>query len=75
MYHRATIVLIFAATVGLLLLRFPGPTFRGDAKDAHDFTYQSSENMPMDADNAEILDLRRQAKSALVALQAQKPNE
>jgi hypothetical protein len=75
MHRRATIVLIFVAAVGLLLLRFPGPTFRGDTKGAYDFTPLSSENMPMDSDDAQILDLRRQARSALAALQSQKPEE
>lgn len=75
MHRRATIVLIFAATAALLLLRFPGPAFRGNTKSAHDVTPIWSENMPMDSDDAETLELRRQAKSALAALQAQKPQD
>jgi hypothetical protein len=75
MHCRAILVLIFATVAGALLLKFPGPVFRNDAKIAHEFAPVFTKDLPMDADDAETLDLRRRAGAALAELQAKKPHE
>jgi hypothetical protein len=69
--RRAIIVLIIAATIGVLLLKFPGPLFQGTAR-APSFSAQSIEMVPMNADHDETLKMRKLATDAMAALEAKK---
>jgi len=69
--RRAIVVLIIAATIGVLLLKFPGPLFQGTAR-AHSFSPQSIEMLAMNADHEEILEMRQRATDAMAALEAKK---
>lgn len=69
--RRAIVVLIIAATIGVLLLEFPGPLFQGTARTPS-FSPQSIEMSPTSADHEEILAIRQRAMDAMVALEAKK---
>jgi hypothetical protein len=69
--RRALVVLIIAATIGVLLLQFPGPLFQGTAR-APSFSPQLIEMLPMNADHEEILEMRQRATDAMAALEAKK---
>jgi hypothetical protein len=70
---RAIVVLIFALTLGVLLLNFPGPLFHEVAK-APRFSPEWTETLPMAADEQTVI-LRQRAAAALDAIRARKNNE
>jgi len=72
--RRAIVVLIFAATIGVMLLKFPGPLFQEAAKTSGSPKF--TEMLPMDADNPATLELHQRAQAAMAALESQKsPHE
>lgn len=68
--RRAIVVLIFAATIGMLLLKFPGPLFKEAAKVPR-FSPEWTQTLPLDADE-QTVELRRRATAAMAALEAKK---
>jgi hypothetical protein len=70
---RAIVVLIFAVTIGVMLLNFPGPLFQEVAK-APRFSPEWTETLPMAADEQTVV-LHQRATAALEAIRARKSNE
>lgn len=69
MRRGAIVALIFGATTGVMLLKFPVPLLQGVA-NAASLSFRSSETLPVSADEEETLELRRCAKIAMNALKA-----
>ena len=69
---RAIAVLIFAVTVGMMLLKFPGHLFQ-EAK-APRFSADWTKPLPMAADEQTVL-LHQRATAALEAIRAEKSDE
>jgi hypothetical protein len=68
MYRRVISVLIFATTAAALLIRFPGPAFSNVSNIKPKFSPTFADTMPMVFDDAQTIELRIQAKSAMDAL-------
>jgi hypothetical protein len=68
MYRRVISVLIFATTAAALLIRFPGPAFSTVSNIKPKFSPTFADTMPMVFDDAQTIELRIQAKSAMDAL-------
>ena len=67
MYRRVISVVIFT-TAAALLIQFPGPAFSNVSNIKPKFSSTFADTMPMVFDDAQTIELRIQAKSAMDAL-------
>ena len=68
--RRAIVVLIFAATIGMILLKFPRSLFQEVAK-APRFSPECTQTLPLDADE-QTVELHQRAAAAMTALVAKR---
>jgi hypothetical protein len=69
MRYRTIVVLIFSTAVATLLVTVPGSVFQGSAETVRRFSPAFERNFEH-ADDAQIIELREAARSAMVRLQS-----